>query len=96
MVQRVQKSPWYRNVEIRMTKREFLDWATPLYEKWQREHPGVRASVDRIDSTGHYEIGNIQLISQRHNMMKAMSETLARETSAPKYEAGLSACLLFL
>lgn len=60
----------YRNVEVRMTRAEFIAWAVPQYEAWFREHPAVTPSVDRIRSTGHYELGNLQLIPVAENRLK--------------------------
>lgn len=35
-----------------------------------REHRRTQASVDRIDSDGNYEIGNIQIVCNIVNLMK--------------------------
>lgn len=57
----------YINVEVRMTKEEWLAWAVPQYEKWFKERPGVTPSINRIDGKGHYEIGNLELVSSYDN-----------------------------
>jgi len=54
-----------------MTKSEFYFWAKPRYEEFLETHSGVRPSVDRIDSYGHYELGNLQVISFSENSKKA-------------------------
>jgi hypothetical protein len=62
----------YQGVEVRLTKEEFVEWFLPRYTAWIGEHPGVRPSVDRIDSKGHYELSNLQLISVSQNAHKAL------------------------
>lgn len=64
-------SQCYKNVEVRMTRDEFMSWAVPEYEKWLSEHPDLTPSVDRIDSVGHYEIGNLRLIEVQKNRRRA-------------------------
>lgn len=60
----------YKDVEVRMTKMEFLAWIEPLLEAWFRERPDETPSVDHIESNRHYEIGNVQLISLSENTAK--------------------------
>lgn len=67
---RVGHHPNYAGVEIRMTKEEFLAWAIPAFEQWFREKPGVTPSIDRINSSGHYELGNVQILAYRRNCAK--------------------------
>lgn len=56
--------PAYQDVENRFTRSAFIDWAIPAYEAWIQNHGTViGASVDRIRSTGHYEPGNVRLIT---------------------------------
>jgi hypothetical protein len=57
----------YRGVQIRMTREQFMEWAVPAFTKWIEEHPGVKSSVDRIEAAGHYELGNIRIISLSQN-----------------------------
>ena len=56
-----------------MTKEEFLEWAISKYSKWSKDHPNEKPAVDRIDSSGHYELTNIQLISVNDNSRRAQS-----------------------
>lgn len=51
-----------------MTRAEFIAWATPAYEQWFRERPDEQPSLDRIDSSGHYAIGNLRLIHKTDNI----------------------------
>ena len=60
----------YAAIEVRMTRAEFVAWATPEYARWFAERPGVTPSLDRIDSTKHYELGNLQLIPVEANRYK--------------------------
>lgn len=60
----------YEGIEIRMTKEEFMEWAVPRYEEWQRTHPNEIPSIDRVREEGHYELSNIQMISRWENTQK--------------------------
>lgn len=61
------KHPTYADVELRMTLEAWLEWAVPRYEKFIAEHPGVSPSAARKGDAGHYEIGNIEIISNIEN-----------------------------
>jgi len=61
------KNPSYANVELRMTWDEWLKWAIPEYEKFQKENPDVTPNAARIGDSGHYELGNIRIVSQMQN-----------------------------
>lgn len=52
----------YSGIEIRITKDDFISWFM--------ENDFQGCSVDRIDSNGHYEIGNIRLIPLAANIIK--------------------------
>ncbi len=60
----------YAGVEVRMTREEFVAWATPRYKEWFAAHPGTTPSIDRIDPAKHYELGNLQLIAVEANRYK--------------------------
>lgn len=66
------QSPEYANVELKMSRKKFIDWAIPEYEKFMYLNPGVQPSVDRIDPDGHYEINNIRIISMAENCERSM------------------------
>ena len=59
--------PTYANVELRMTSHEFVSWVIPLIEKWYRTQPDVVPTLDRINNLGHYELGNLRIISGKEN-----------------------------
>lgn len=56
----------YLGVKVLVTKDEFTEWFMG------KDFPGC--SVDRIDSSGHYEISNMQLISLAKNIAKEKSK----------------------
>ena len=64
-----------------MTKEQFLAWAIPKYNSWLQEHPDVVPSVNRIDNKGHYEIGNIEVISWGQNATKLHLHDKSKEES---------------
>jgi hypothetical protein len=53
----------YAHVKVLVEREEFVAWFQT------RDFEG--ASVDRIDSRGHYEFSNMQVISLRENVQKA-------------------------
>jgi DNA-directed RNA polymerase subunit M/transcription elongation factor TFIIS len=61
------RNPSYANVELRMTREEWLVWAVPEYEKFQKEYPEAAPNAARIADIGHYEVGNIRIVSQQTN-----------------------------
>jgi hypothetical protein len=61
------KCPSYTSVELRMSQREWLAWAIPRYECFLVEHPDTSPCAARRRDTGHYEIGNIEIISIEEN-----------------------------
>jgi hypothetical protein len=56
------KRKYYKNVKVLLSKEEFIDIVKKSNFKQLNE-----PSVDRIDSSGHYELGNIQIIEKREN-----------------------------
>lgn len=56
------KSKSYAGIELRISREEFIAWFM--------ENDFAGCSVDRIDPKGHYEWGNIQLISLAENIAK--------------------------
>ena len=71
LLDRVASSPHYieRGIECRMTREGFVEWYIPRYF--------VGCLLDRIDNLGHYEIGNIQLISRVEHNHKLRADNLA-------------------
>jgi len=94
-------NPSYEHTEVRMTQAEFLAWAIPAYQEYLEQHPESflpekpkdTASLDRIDPNGHYEIGNLQIISMGEN---ARLSNQHRNVHAPKGMAWCSVCRQYL
>lgn len=61
----------YASVQLKMSKEQFLNWAVPEYTKWILQNPGKKPSIDRINSDGHYELGNVQIIEVQENRRKS-------------------------
>lgn len=64
----------YADVQLLMTRDEFFAWAIPQYEAFIRDNPGVMPSVDRIDTTKHYSLDNIRVISMDANNRRKKGE----------------------
>lgn len=62
------KNPTYANVELRMTLAAWLEWSIPRYEEFFRHHPNLSPNAARFADAGHYEIGNIHIVSQQENL----------------------------
>lgn len=91
------KTQCYKGIEIRMTREEFVAWAIPAYERWFKEHGepkdiGDVPSVDRIKPEGHYEIGNLRLLTVRDNAKLARTVN----TNAPDGTKWCPACSQFV
>jgi hypothetical protein len=61
----------YAGIQLRMTRDEYLAWAVPAYTEWLAANPGKVASIDRIRSEGHYEIGNLQILEHVENARRS-------------------------
>jgi hypothetical protein len=55
------KNPAYKDVKLKMTLEEWLNWAIPQYEAFDRQYPDISPSVSRHGDKGHYEIGNLSI-----------------------------------
>lgn len=80
--------PTYTNVELRMTREEFVRWAEPRIAEWLITNTS-RWSIDRIDSDGHYAIDNLQLASLGDNSRRKSNN---KNPSAPPGRAWCSRC----
>lgn len=61
------KDACYTNIKVNMTKDQFITWAIPKYSEWIVKHPNESPSINRINSHGHYELGNIELLTCSQN-----------------------------
>lgn len=86
MVERVKNReayPEYQNVELRLSRQEFITWVIPQLEKWKYPLVGSKnsPSVDRINNNGHYEIENLQLLTKSEHCSKKVRITPPNGTS---------------
>lgn len=71
ILERVEKPPFYRNIKVKISKEEFMDWILPELTKWKIKYNSLQeVSIDRINNSGHYETGNLQLITRSENRLK--------------------------
>jgi hypothetical protein len=61
------KNPTYAGVELRMTMKEWVAWAVPEYERFILSYPDQTPNAARFKDVGHYEIGNVRIISLSQN-----------------------------
>lgn len=88
--------PTYANTKLLMTRKEFSDWITPVLEEWIKTKPlrGMQgASVDRKDANGHYELSNLQIISNADNSKKKFDN---RNINPPEGKAWCGKCKDYL
>lgn len=52
----------YKNIELKITKKDYVEWGLKSLPDNLKQ-----PSIDRIDSNGHYEFGNIRWIEFRDN-----------------------------
>ncbi len=58
-----------RGIELKISRENFIAW-------YLEEAKGqLNLTIDRIDNDGHYELGNIQLITQSENTKKAWQQS---------------------
>lgn len=69
--QNIPKYKCYKDIEVRMTRQEFVTWATPRVREWKNKHPGASPSPDRINSKGHYELGNLNIVDHEVNRARS-------------------------
>lgn len=76
----------YQKVMVKITKKEWYEFATPLIEAFLRDHPGSIPSVDRKDPKLHYELGNLQIIPWESNldMSSVFMESLGVDATSPE------------
>lgn len=60
-----------KGIRLEMTKKEFFDWCESQSKLILRLYAeGKTPSIDRIDSSGNYEINNIQILDMQLNIAK--------------------------
>lgn len=61
------KNKAYKNIEVRMTRDEWNNWAIPAVQEFMDLHPDKVPSIDRKDKNKHYELGNLRIIDFLEN-----------------------------
>lgn len=87
------KSNNYENVKLLITRAEFITWVIPELEKWCNNDSIENVSLDRIDSTKHYELNNLQLVTKSENSRKSAQH---KNVSAPDGYAWCGKCQDYL
>lgn len=59
--------PSYAAVELRVTLDEWIAWSVPRYARFIARWPNKIPHASRHNDEGHYEIGNISIVSQQTN-----------------------------
>lgn len=85
-----------RNIQCMFEKTEFVDFIKDredykvVFEKWKESGYEYRLipTVDRIDSKGHYELNNIQILSQSDNSFKGQKERIKKGRGEKRYKTG--------
>jgi hypothetical protein len=72
-------NPAYRATEVRMALDEWIAWALPKYEEFAVSHPELTPCAARVGDTGHYEIGNIRIVSTKQNRKEMRTILLLRD-----------------
>ncbi len=67
-----------RGIKVLVARKDFIVWYI------QRASGRLDLTIDRIDNDGHYEFGNLQLITQSENSKKAYRESEARRSAIRK------------
>lgn len=90
---RVLRQSSYEGIKVKMSRDDFLQWAIPEYQAWQATHPNETPSLDRIDPTKHYELGNLRIIERGENARLASNHP---NVHAPKGKSWCGACKAYL
>jgi len=85
--------PSYKNISVKMTRDEFISWAIPVLADWYNKTPNVTPTLDRINSHGDYEIGNIRLLTAEQNTNLRPNN---HNVHAPKNKSWCGICKQYL
>ena len=97
IIQRVEnkngRAPAYANIKLKLTKDQFLGWVIPELEKWCKTNKIEDVSLDRINTTKHYELGNLQLVTKGENSLK---RAFCKNIHSPEGKAWCGKCKNYL
>lgn len=86
--------PTYQNVKLLLSRKKFISWVIPELENWQKIHGSLKeVSLDRINNDGHYEDGNLQLLTKVENSLKRDRN---KNLVAPEGKAWCGGCKAYL
>jgi len=71
IVKRCRHDPAYVNVDVKMSKLDFINWANLTVRNFCYLNPGITPSIDRIDPDGHYELRNIRILGVVENRIRS-------------------------
>jgi hypothetical protein len=83
----------YAQVELRISRDDFVVWYTDQLKTWFQDRPGEKPSVDRKDGRGHYEAGNIRILEVGENSRLRIAN---KNIHAPAGKAWCRLCQAYL
>jgi len=84
----------YKNIELCMTRDEFINWVSPQLEKWKERYGNLTdVSLDRKDNSKNYELDNLQLLTKYENTIKRSNN---KNVIAPEGKAWCCYCKIYL
>lgn len=77
------RSPGYgryggRGIRLKISEEEFIRWYLENFD-WK-----INATVDRKNNDGHYELGNLQILTRSENVKKQYRESSAARLAVKK------------
>jgi hypothetical protein len=88
ILDRCRNDPHYSDVQVLLTRKEFIRWAVPRLTRWLATR-SERPTVDRKDGAGHYELSNLRLASRADNNR---NQARNRNLHAPPGQAWCYVC----
>jgi len=86
------RHPTYKTVSMLFTKAEWMAWAVPAITAFLAANPTETPSIDRIDVSGDYSIGNVRIISWSiHKRLKKQAKKARDLARAQAYYESIAA-----